>query len=123
MTDSTEDRTRLFADIEQEQHERAARVITKNLLRKVREALKSGTQIYKIQVSVSNRDPEIAQFSLYHEQGMVHQMLQEALTDLDVSIRYEFCWYGMPTWFCSWTRWPSRHQLVASVRLHGANSA
>ena len=111
------DRTRLFTDIETEQRERAARVISKDLLRKIRTALKSGTRIHKIQVAVSSHDPEMGQFSLYREQGPVHSMLQEALTDVDVSVRYEFCWYGAPKWLCGWSRWPARHALIATVRL------
>lgn len=118
--DQDNDRAHLFADIEQEQWERAARVICKDLLRKVRTALKAGSGIHKIQVSVSSRDPEMAQFSLYDQQGLVHRMLQDALTELDVSVRYEFCWYGMPTWFCTWNRWPPRHLLTATVRTQGA---
>ncbi len=117
-----DDHTRLFADIEAEQRERAARVVSKDLLRKVRTALKAGSGIHKIQVSVSSRDPEMAQFALYREQGPVHSFLQDALPELDVSIRYEFCWYGAPLWFCAWSRWPARHRLIATVRLQGVAS-
>lgn len=107
----------LFVEIEAEQRDRGARIIAKNLLRKIRVALKSAEtgSIYKVRVAVSSNDPEIAPFNLWAQQGCVHEILREALPELSVSIGYEFRWYGAPSFFNFCTRWPPRHRLWATV--------
>ena len=114
---SERDTAPFFAAIEAEQRDRAARIISKNLLRKIRVALKVSEQggIHKVHAAVSSKDPEIAQFNLWAQQERVLELLREALPGLNISIKYEFCWHGTTARFMCCNRWPPRHRLVVSV--------
>jgi len=76
------------------EHEKENFRIAKALLRKIREVIVTTAGIREFLVSVSSLDPQFATVALQERASTVQSLLQQDLSELDVTTQYEYCWYG-----------------------------